>query len=367
MKLGLISDIHMSNSLPHARPVANGVTDRLVHQREMWKAVWRVAKRSELEGVLILGDLFDQALVDPVTLSTTVDCLSRAPCPVHIMGGNHDANGDRFLVEAFRSLGGKLNYLSAAKPFSPDDWLHFWTIPYCETEKARELLRHHRAQASVTEGVNILLLHHSIVGCLHAGWKCDDGLEADEVTPPEFARTYSGHFHEHQKFGIDGKGMYLSAPMHHRFDDVGRGAWWWAVDFLPNGDTYSEKHDPGAPKFHSWEWGEKQPPAMAGDYVRIRVEATSAEYAKIKHEVYEQKGLLEGSGVHVKIVHKPVYHHAARIKASKAGGLTFRDAVDSYVAAPDVDITGLDSKRLKKLGQSFLGEAEKRWASSSGH
>ena len=44
----LISDIHMSNRLSHARPGPSGVTDRLQDQLNLWKRVKESADEHEL-------------------------------------------------------------------------------------------------------------------------------------------------------------------------------------------------------------------------------------------------------------------------------------------------------------------------------
>lgn len=67
-----ISDVHMSNRLPFAQPTTNGMTDRLEDQIRLWAHVAKTATDTEAKAILVLGDLFDKALVDPVTLHATV-------------------------------------------------------------------------------------------------------------------------------------------------------------------------------------------------------------------------------------------------------------------------------------------------------
>ena len=209
--------------------------------------------------------------------------------------------------------------------------------------------------------VNVLLMHNSVIGCLHIGWTCDHGLDAEDVTDG-FDHTISGHFHNPQEFG--GSGRYLGAPMHHHFGDVGREAGFWIMQFNEDGSRDEYFVDGGAPRFHLFEWPDtKEDVVREGDYVRVRVEATHAELAKIKPEVEEYVAELKSQDVHAHWYHKPVYHHITRIKQIDGvdSTLTPHEAIAEYVEAVDVDTSGLDLKELKAVGRDIFNAAVGSW------
>ncbi len=376
----VISDIHMSNRLPHARPSGKlGLTDRLEDQVGLWKRVRKTAREHNAHAVFIVGDLFDKSLVDAVTLTETVRAIADIGKPTYLLPGNHDAintRGGRFTVEAFGAMGNaNIHYMKTGERFSPADfpWLGFWPMEYCDQDTAKATLaamqkqvRHLPDRKRKTE---VCLLHQSIIGCKHVGWTCDDGLDADDVCL-EFDRVISGHFHDHQLFGPGGKGMYLSAPMHHRFDDEGRQAGYWVMDFSEDGTVEQSFIDGGCPRFHELEW-----PAVAvktiakkmavGDYVRINCTATTADWQVEKGKILELVEQLRGLGYKATYKHKPLYHHTRRIKASKLGAdptLKPEAMMEAYLDAPDVDKGDLDLELLKRIGRAALEAAKAKVA-----
>jgi len=365
-----ISDIHMSNKLPQAQLVADGVTDRLNDQLALWSRVEQTVKEAKPAATYILGDLFDKSLVDAVTLTATVEAITSLPGPKYILPGNHDAvstSGGRFTVEAFGKMGRRdVQYIgarSAAAYIDIDDWLRFHPVEYSHTERALGAIR----SANVAERpVNVLLLHHSILGCTHLGWTCDDGLDANEVCDG-FDHVLSGHFHTPQMFGPDDKGRYLGAPMHHRMDDEGRAAGYWLVDFTSDGQRDETFVDGGAPLMWSAAWrgsaAKTRHEARPGDYLRVTVEATQPEWVAVRPAVYEYIERLKGEGIRASAKHRPIYHHSERLVASSVEtSMTPEAMADAYVASADVDTNGLDVDLLKSIGRQALEEARRRMA-----
>lgn len=371
----LISDVHMSNSLPHARPTASGETDRLLDQVALWERVHESARERNVDAIFVLGDLFDKSVVDPVTLTATAKALAASPVTTYILPGNHDANGERFLVEAFEHFGSsKIVYLGTRTAgYRIADWLRFWPIAFCDPDLLRASIGAISKQISKSRvAEEVALLHHSILGCKHEGWTCNDGIGEDEATAP-FDSVFAGHFHTTQGFG-DGKGLYLGAPLRWRFDDATREAGYWYVSWEKTKKTVVreiEFIDGGAPRFHVATLDDVEefkhgialvgrPPLASGDYVRIVVEATHAEWAKAKDGVVGVcRRMVEEQGVRASWKHKPLYHHGRRLKSKKTTSkrASFRSALDEYVAASDVDTSGLDSKRLRRIGAEILEEA----------
>lgn len=361
-----ISDIHMSNTLPHAKQVnAFGVTDRLADQLALWGRVYRAAERAQCEAIYILGDLFDHSRTDAITLTETFRILSKAPVPLFVVPGNHDGvntRGERFTVEALAEIEG-CTYMQTGEPYCPRPWLTFWPMEFSPIEKTRAALK---AMKPSGDGVNVLLMHNSIVGCTHGGWTCEEGhgLEAAELTEA-FDYVYSGHFHDPQVFGRGGKGRYLGAPMHHRFDDIGRKAGFWVVEYRESGARKEVFVDGAAPRFHVLDFGDgAELDARRGDYVRVRVRCTHAELIKQKEAAELQVEALTAKGLRANWVHDPVYHHTTRIVSKKSGKVEVlppRKMVSGYVEAVEVDTTGLDRKALKQLGRDIFAAVEGQW------
>lgn len=376
-----VSDLHMSNRLPHSRPGPGGVSDRLNDQIGLWQRIHATAVKKKVQAILVLGDLFDKSLVDAVTLTCSVEAIAASPVPVYILPGNHDAvstKGGRFTVEAFGKMGNDdVFYLQSGNCYSfGDPNIVFWPVEYCPQDRAREWLRNIRASVDPTK-TNVNLLHHSILGCTHIGWTCDDGLTPEEACEG-FDWTFSGHFHDAQSFGRADRGMYLGSPLHLRYEDEGRKAGFWIVDIPGDGTIKRVFVDGGCPSFRTIDWAwvvahefPHDGPGAPGDYIRINVEATHAEWTALKPDVVAHVAKLSERGFRASYKHKPLYHHAVRIE-SKVRGAKFGSAVmpeaaaDAYVDAPDVDRSALSAERLKQLGREAIENARKAdtWASS---
>jgi DNA repair exonuclease SbcCD nuclease subunit len=368
------ADIHMSNSLPHSQPAnEDGVTDRLLDQKALWQKIHDSAIEHHVDAIFVLGDLFDSSSVDPATLIVTSEALNgvqRLPHNLYILPGNHEANGRLFISGAFAHFGNdKISYMGGAEELCVNEWLRFWPMGYSTTEqlmerigKAKQNMKFERAPAEVA------LLHHSIIGCSHFGWVCDDGVVAENVCGP-FDQVYAGHFHENQLFGQEENGMYLGAPMHHRFDDANRAAGWWIIEWNYDGKNVSSSREyvhSVSPRFHVVKWNKsesainlsRQVRSMVkpGDYLRFVVEATHSEWTKIKPQVSRVVGYFCDQGMRASWKYKPLYHHGRRLKSksTSAGSLDLAASIDAYVDAPDVDTSGLRLKHLKQLGREFL-------------
>lgn len=356
-----VGDVHMSNGLPYSKPTADGRTDRLEDQLALWKHIKKKAKELKVSAIFILGDLFDKAVVDPVTLSETAAALKQFS-NVYLLPGNHDAaslKGGRFTVEAFGVLSDSCRVVGMDPPeaLKVQPWLHFWPLAFMPMSETREALKGIR-EAMDEDVTNVLLFHNSVEGAKHMGWVCDDGIDGDELCEG-FDWVLSGHFHEHQSFGSEDEGMYLSAPMHHDFRDVGRQAGYWVIEFGEEGEREDTFVDPGLPQFHVFtDLDTKAKSAKRGDYVRLEVPATHADWIKLKPKAEEACARLEADGIRADYKHKPIYHHKTRLKKAEGKAkLTLDDALEQYVEASDVVIGGLDPLTLKRLGRDILASA----------
>ena len=358
----------MSNTLPYAKVVKNGVTDRLRDQIKVMRAMFTKAA-SENIPIMILGDLFDHSRIDPITLTTVVKTLAKSPVDVYIVPGNHDGvniRGERFSVEALSSIP-KIHYMRTGKPFKPIEWLRFWPIEFATLDKTREFL----SSINVDNKINVLLMHNSIVGCSYYGCVCGEnaGLNAKEVTS-KFDYVFSGHFHKHQEFGKNG--MYVGSPMYLRYDDSDRDyVGWWTIDLYEDGNICRNFHETECPLFHTFDWDQLKDcnikdvmKSTQGDYVRIKVSCTHSELVKIRQSVESVIDKLSCSTRSATWIHAPIYHHTKRIESRDEFGLVSQmDMIDQYVDAAEVNTSGLDPDKLKDVGKKIFSYVESKWQS----
>lgn len=354
----------MSNRLPYAKPTVDGKTDRLEDQLGLWEHVFKTMENEGVTALYILGDLFDNAKVDPVTLAETAQALGVFD-NIYLLPGNHDAaslKGGRFAVEAFGVLSDSCQVIGMGeiKPLKPRPWLNLWPLAFMPMSKTKEALADVRAamdHEDLDEATNVLLFHNSVEGAKHLGWTCDDGIDGNELCEG-FDWVLGGHFHEHQEFG-DGTGMYLSAPMHHHFADVGRQAGYWIIEFNEEGEREDTFVDPGLPNFYVYsDLDTKALKAKKGDYVRLEISATNADWVLLKPKAEEACARLVESGVRADYKQKPIYQHKTRLKKAKGKArLTIDDALVQYVETSDVITGALDQKELKSVGRGILSEA----------
>lgn len=371
-KLIAVADPHMSNRLPYARPSENDRTDRLDDQLGIWKQIKKVAKKEDVDGVLVLGDLFDKSLVDAVTLTHTVSAIVNLKQNVYILPGNHDANsvrGGRFTVEAFGAMDVPRIQVIGEKPghrleavvgkgYSRGTWL----LHPVAFKPAEEMMKEIRAIQEKLEDddkqFNALFIHGSVIGAHHLAWQCDEGLDPDAICEG-FDIVLAGHFHEHQTFGDCG--MYLGAPMHHHFGDAGRLAGFWIIEFGPKGRVDKKFIPSNAPSFHALGSLKAEIESVKPrDYLRYILEATHAKWAKVKPKAQAHCEALKSKGIRADFKHKPIYHHEARLTKTAGtvfSGLSMESAIVEYIKSSGVKTADLDGKRLKKMGLEALAKA----------
>jgi DNA repair exonuclease SbcCD nuclease subunit len=349
-----IADLHMNNSMLYSVVVENGITDRLKHQLSVFDHMYEVAKKEGVEDIFIVGDIFDRSLVDAVTLTHTVEAISKTPVPIRIVAGNHDAassKGGRFTVEAFGAMGNESVSLLHGQ-YSPKKWLKFTAIPFMPVEETKKEINKYDTLKKTNKEVNVLLFHNSVLGCDHLEWTCDDGLDPEEMLK-RFDYAIGGHFHKHQIFGPRNAGMYCGAPLHHNFGDKDRDAGFWLITFTKNG-MVKKFIRTKCPKFHLIKRMVKDDSWSSGDYVRLEVECTAAEWTEKKPIAEKFCSGVVGVNIHYK--HKPVYHHKKRLTTGddSGGTVSLLDALKSYVDSGDVVSDGLDVDELKRIGNEVF-------------
>lgn len=355
-------DVHMSNKLPHAKPTTNGRTDRLEDQHRLWDHIIAEAIERRVDGIKVLGDLFDKAHLDPVTLAETAGIIKRAAevCPVFILPGNHDASttrGGRYNVEALSAIPNVV-YMGAEPFYFEVDWLRFWPVPYAGIEDNKATLAAYRkALKKDKRAQHVCLFHNNVYGCKHLAWVCDDGIDADELCEG-FDLVLAGHFHTHQKFGDNG--MYLGAPMQHSFSDCGERRGFWHITYIKGAGPDMEFIETDLPRFYKLLKLQAPKRASEGDYVRYEIEATHADWEAMRHGAQELVGVLRDSGIHASYKHKAIYHHEERLVTSgEMESLSMDEMVSKYIGAKDVVTGSMDRELLLMLGRQFMEEARR--------
>jgi DNA repair exonuclease SbcCD nuclease subunit len=365
IRIAAIADIHGSNKLPYAKPSEHGRTDRFDQQLALLKRFEQSARDFNADAIFVLGDIYDKSLIDAVTLTHVMDSIAGWSIDTYLLPGNHDASsvrGGRYSVEAFGVINNKhLHVLDGVEPFELAPWLCFWPVRYMpvaatnvSVAEARKLLDKKKT--------NVLLFHNSVLGAHHEGWTCDEGLEVEHVVGRGFDWTFAGHFHETQKFGEGGRGLYLGAPMHHHFGDVGRRAGYWLLEFSRDGECKRKFVDGGAPRFHVMKGLDAivktvktDEAPKSGDYVRVEVEMTYAEWSKYKMKARELCDALSAKGINASYQFRPVYHHKVRMASeSKKATVSLEESISQYVDMATVDHGDLNVRELKRVGAEAL-------------
>lgn len=375
-KILFMADIHMSNRLPYAKPVEGGLTDRLQDQLELWKWLNEYIRDEKVDALYILGDLFDRSLVDPVTLTETVNAVVDCECMVFLLAGNHDANsakGSRYIVEVFDAMR-KKNVVTIGQPYHPTlldlkpNLVKFWSIPFLPADDTGAHIEKIRREWISEDDINILLLHNSILGAEHRKWICDQGLDADFVCE-DFDLVLSGHFHAAQEFGDCGQ--YLGAPMQHDFGDVGNVPGVWLFEFSEEDMEYNFIENDFSPRFHIRKIGVEDDKIKVlkgatsyskGDYVRFEVELTHAEFIKRKPAIESLIARAKKKGLKASYLHKPIYQHEERLEAASDASerLSIDSSISQYVEASEVIKDGLKPFQLVQKGFDILNEVRKR-------
>jgi exonuclease SbcD len=364
-KLLVTADLHLSNQLPHARVQADGLTDRLNDQLEAMEWMVDLARTHRVDAVVIAGDLYDRRTVDALTLRHSLAALKRfAPMGVLIVPGNHEAHAegsDRYLPEFFTEAGhDHISFFGFEDVVEPVPWLALHSLPYASQARSAQMLE--AIQARVAEDPkrrHFLFAHVAVRGAKVGAWSSDAGLEP-AVLEQGFEKVFLGHYHAAQS--VSAKCECIGAPWQLTFGEEDNRGRVLLVEAFEDSrrSTKVEALSIDAPRFHSVNSGGVEaaieaPGIQPGDFVRIVIEATSAEFPAKRAEIEPYRTTLEERGCRVKVLHKPIYHHEDRTGAEEKGILSLEELVSSY---PDLAVAGETSRdRLREIGLDILRRA----------
>jgi predicted phosphodiesterase len=347
------------------------MTDRLQDQMKVIDKIVEIANAENVDAIFVLGDTFDKSRVDPITLRRAMNAILYLANehPVYILAGNHEAaskvNVGSYVPEVFKELSDitKVSYMTDGDLCTIGN-VRFWALPwYPLSEYCGEHLVALRAVRdgfkSKEKKTDVLLTHQSVVGSVHAGWVCDDGIKSAELEDG-WDYVFAGHFHDSQSFGK--RGEYVGAPMQHHFGDAGSERGVLIVDFKDRIKKTRtaikvEQYIIRSPQFHILDWGNKGAveiamDAIEGDRIRIDIECTAAELAEQSDALKQYVDHWREHGVVATVRHKPVYHHEDRLELD--GPVTSEEVISKYIGLSNTD--GLDEKRLSDIGLGALNE-----------
>jgi len=358
---GFTADLHLSNMLPHAKPLDDwhgrpGVTDRFASQLCALEQMGEVCKDSG--GLFILGDLYDKRLIDAVTLRESLTVLAKMPCQVYILPGNHDAHndrGERFMVELFSEAGLEHVKVLGHEALEYWGWLRFCPVPFGSIEGNREAIKKHAKKLPKgNKGFNCLLLHQSIMGAKQGTWKCDIGLDPTRDIDSAFNLVLAGHFHTNQS--LEGRGEYVGAPLQLHFGESGNPTQFTMWKFRPNGAAPTRIKLPGSA---FWTVNNLALPkgAKPGDFIKVELEATEADWVKMLPKTKSVIKKWVGDGYRASCIHRYIPQKQTRAATPKKA--TFQELVTKYVDEISESTGGFDLERLKALGLKALENAKR--------
>ena len=360
----VVSDCHIGNHLPHSVAGPDGVTDRLVDQLDALEWCFGQAEQWDLP-LVCLGDLFDDHLVDTITLDMLGETLSHGlpPKGFYVVPGNHDAHDQtnrHFSPAAISRLTGDggiriLNDLGKpeVEPFAGRGLVR--ALPFCTPEVARRFFADH------ARSDRLLLGHMEVNGFGHGGsWLCSNGLGEDELKP--WGAVLTGHFHARQEFRHT-HGGYPGALCQLKFDDAGKPQGGWVVRW--DGDQLEREfvEYEGAASFDSRDLAATDLANLCDEadlagadmitpstFMRLVVSGTDEELVRVPWD--KVRAALKDAGARrVVFDHKPVAgveKHRLEVEV----GAPLEDLLDAYIEHPSIKVRfpAIDAAGLKRLG-----------------
>lgn len=367
-KFLIFSDLHFSNKLPFATFTKQGVTDRLIEQRNLFNQVYKLAKEEEVDSIFFLGDLFDKSIVDPITLVNSTRALMKTDRPIYLLPGNHDSHfigGGHYAIDFFSEIENELiTVIGTKKKRIQKDLgkrgIRFYSIAYRKIEDTEKIIKNMRKTMS-HNFTNILLIHNSVNGAEHLGWKCEDGLDADFVCKA-FDLVLAGHFHKKQRFGS--RGHYIGAPMHHSFADCGMEVGFYILTVFENGKTKLKFVPSKGPRFYSSDKIKRIDGLKRGDYLRYEIESSDYDFSNKKDKLEKICRDYQLRGVNASWKHTPVKEYKKRIGGSEIDitgenfGFRVENMIPKYVRFM-MKANEKAKKEMIRLGFQILETARK--------
>ena len=261
-KYAVTGDLQFADQprLSHLRD--DGITSRLHDQVECFDWMLDVAEERGCEGLLALGDIYDQR--NAVT-STVLDQAGRLferassmfPDEVHVLVGNHDTPLRTPNITSLRALSGHAHVWDEG-----GTWESLAFAPWMQDpDDYRSMI----GALSKEKEARFLLSHVMVVGAVPA----EIGKAHTDLRPKRWDRIFLGDIHEPLEFS-DSKIQYVGAPMHHHFGDAGGERGFWILD-TETGEYEFVENDV-SPRFHIVRDRKSLESINERDFARVQVE-----------------------------------------------------------------------------------------------
>ena len=217
MRILHAADLHLDSAF--AALSADKARQRRRESRDILNTLAQLARREQVDLVLLSGDLFDGEHVYPETIEQMKSAFAKMTCPVFISPGNHDP-------------------YTARSPYTTEDWpenVHIFraeelmavAIPRlrCVVHGAAFTQQHRETEA--LDGISIPDDGQVHLLCLH-GAVNEPGSEYGNISREQIARSgfdylALGHIHQYSGAQKEGKSVwvYPGCPEGRGFDETG--------------------------------------------------------------------------------------------------------------------------------------------------
>jgi len=220
MKLAVISDLHLTNSLPYTNPGDSFRKDRL---EEYLSFFFQKIEEQTVDFLIIPGDLCHRTVLDSDDVDLllyVVNKIIETGIRTVILLGNHDLDQNKsilsFLNRTSKKYRNIMYYDGSSYAKYVFDNITFDTINFCShsefTKRTKFLLRN-------DSEFSVLVLHIGVKGTLHGTTKSIIGVKKEDIE--RLSEFYDliilGHHHKFQ--WVTDKCFYAGAAQQTRIDE----------------------------------------------------------------------------------------------------------------------------------------------------
>ena len=220
-RIAVISDLHLTNSLPYTNPIGN---ERKRLLKKYLKFFFHKLHRLNIKVLVVPGDICHSASLDSEDLELLdffLGLINFYSIDTIMIDGNHDIDGRRSILGFLEgsSTYKLVNYFSERSfKWSYRD-IDFHCINYCSQHEfissaAMRVLHKDK------DKFNILVGHVGVKGSMHGTMKSIVGLKKTDIEElgKEFDLIILGHHHQFQ--WVTPKCLYVGAPQQTRIDEI---------------------------------------------------------------------------------------------------------------------------------------------------
>ena len=254
MPYALCADVHLHNWTMFASTNENGVNTRLAHIIAELNRLADVAGDTGCQRVYVAGDMFHvRGAISPSVINAALPAMRLAADRNNIkwilIPGNHDLEGrdTERLGSAIETLQCEDIMVASDVGCHLDDqvaWIPWYNDKTKFFDKGLDLSKKIKAQNRNPKDFDVLV-HVGIDGVLSS---VPGHFTTNELADMGFRRVFSGHYHAHKFFNVNGKHVVsIGALTHQTFSDVDTKAGFLIV----NRSTF-DHYESKAPKFMNW-------------------------------------------------------------------------------------------------------------------